>query len=329
MLNFNGIVDTNFSLMESINIYRNMAIELFVPIFKTAIISVIFIFFGQAVLALLPNSNVNNICFWVWTWFVFSIAIASFFKTSEDIVLNKTAQIYANISHTLMVAVKLFTVTAIIALVLALLVLPAFYIKNPLFSLPYKALVTIFIIAALPFIYFAPLAVALREANIINSFTFSYYMTLERWGLVTKSILTQIIFVAIIAFLVYFVVSLLFFPNSPDFFDFIFTNAPALSEQARNLYVRFVLWEAIQIFIFTLISAVFVGANTVLFLFLEGSIHKITKNDKRKKNDKRDSKSNKDVKYINILKSSKTVVIDPNHEEEYFKENKNKKHHKK
>lgn len=329
MLDFNGIIDTNFSLMESVNIYRNMAVEMFVPIVKTAVIAIIFIFFGQAVLSLLPHSSINNVCFWVWTWFVFSIAIASFFKTSEDIVLNKTAQIYANISHILTVAVKLFTVTAMIAGILALLIIPMLYIKNPLFSLPYKALVTIFVIAALPFIYFAPLAIALREANILNSFTFSYYMTLERWGLIAKSILTQIIFVAIIAFLVYFVVSLLFFPNSPDFFDFIFTNAPALSEQARNLYMRFVLWEAIQIFIFTMMSAIFIGANTVLFLFLEGSIYKIAKNDKGRKNDKRDSKNTKDVKYINILKNSKQVIIDPKNEEEYFRENKKKKHHRK
>ena len=266
MLDFKRLTDTNFSVVESVRVYMDMILHLSVPIIKTALLSTVFIFFGQALFSLLPHNSTVNICFWVWVAFVFSLSTASFFKTSEDLVLNKTAQIYENIISIFVLSSKLFAVVALIFGGLALLILPMFYLKNPLLALPYKVLASIFIIAAVPFVYFAPLAVALREANILNSFTFSFYMVLQRWKNISKSIVTQVIFTFIIAFWAYFVISLLFFPNSGDFFDFIIAKASAIETQARNLYVRFIFWEIMQIFVFTLVSAIFIGINTILFL---------------------------------------------------------------
>ena len=170
MLDFTKLIDTDFSIVDSVRIYFKMLVEMLSPILKTTFLSIAFILFGQAVLSLAPNNKIVNICFWVWVCFVFSLSTASFFKTSEDIILNKTAQIYANVARVLTLSLKLFTVVALIFGTLALLIVPTFYLTNPLFAWPYKVLVSIFIIAAVPFVYFAPLAVALCEANIFNSF---------------------------------------------------------------------------------------------------------------------------------------------------------------
>ena len=316
MINFQRLTQTNFSLVESVKTYKDMAFALFVPIMQTALLSTVFIMCGQALLSLLPQSPMINICFWIWVGFVFSLSTASFFKTSEDIVLNKAAQIYANIAHVLVLSAKLFAVICLIFGTLALLIAPMFFIKNPLFSLPYKVLASIFIIGAIPFVYFAPLAVALREANIFNSFTFSYYMVLQRWGRISQSIIAQIVFTTIIAFWAYFIVSLLFFPNSSDFFDFLLTKASALSDQARNLYIRFVFWEVIQIFVFTLISAIFIGINTILFLYFEGSISKLLQENDNVKVNPLASKNNSEVKFVDVLEKSSPISIDTKAEEE-------------
>ncbi|MBO7605514.1 MAG: hypothetical protein J6S61_03510, partial [Elusimicrobiaceae bacterium] len=191
-----------------------------------------------------------------------------------------------------------------------------FYIKNLLFALPYKLLAGVFIIAAIPFVYFAPLAVALREANISNSFTFSYYMGIQRWQSISKSILVQIIFTVMVAFWSYFMVSLLFFPNSGDFFDFIFTQASSLAEQSRDLYIRFVFWEIMQIFVFTFVSATFVGMNTILFLYFEGSISKILKEKSQITIRKNREKQFSDVKFVDVLEKKEPVSIDTKPEEE-------------
>ena len=316
MLDFKYLVNTKFSLMESLRTYKDMVVSLIIPIIQMSILCSIFIMFGQAALSFFPKSTITNIIFWIWTAFVFSVAIASFFKISEEIVLDKKVQIYANVAHVLLLSAKLFAVIGLIVSALALLIIPMFYIKNPLFALPYKALAGIFIIAILPFVYFAPLAVVLREANILNSFTFSYYMVLQRWGRISKTILTQILFTLIIAFWAYFIVSLLFFPNSPDFFDFIIKRATALNEQFRNLYIRFVFWEIMQISIFTLVSAIFVGINTVLFLYFDGTIAKISEEKTEIKVNHSKSKKKHSIKFVDILKKSKPVAIDPNEEEE-------------
>ncbi len=310
MLNLKKLKDSKFSLLESVKIYKDMFFELLAPILKTSLLAMVFIFLGQTVLSLTESSKIVNICFWVWVGFVFAIVMASFFKTSEDIVLNKTAQIYANISYVLVVAFKLLAVIGIIVGAVILLLLPAYYLKNPLFSLPYKALATIFLIAALPFICFAPLAVVLREANILNSFVFSYYMVLARWGKVAKAMVVQIIFTVIIAFWAYFIVSLLFFPNSSDFFNFVFTHATALEMQSRPLYVRFICWEILQVFIFTMVMAIFTSSNTILFLYLEGTIAKLVKANKKVKVNR--SKSGKDgkVNFVDVLENTKTIEID-------------------
>ena len=152
MLNFKRLTDTNFSIVESVRVYADMILHLSIPIIKTALFSTVFILFGQALFSLLPHNSTVNICFWVWVGFVFSLSTASFFKTSEDLILNKTAQIYSNIAKVLGLSLKLLAVVALIVGALAVLILPLFYLKNPLFSLPYKVLVSIFIIAVnIPF----------------------------------------------------------------------------------------------------------------------------------------------------------------------------------
>ncbi len=321
MLNFKGIVDTNFSIVESVRVYTNMILQLSVPVVKTALLSAVFILFGQALFSLIPHSTVINICFWVWIGFVFSLSTASFFKTSEDIVLNKTAQVYTNIANVLTLSFKLFAVVALIAGALGILILPMFYLKNPLYALPYKVLAGIFIIAAFPFVYFAPLAVALREANIFNSFTFSYYMVLQRWKNICKNIVVQAVFTAIIAFWSYFIVSLLFFPNSGDFYDFILKQASVIGEQARNLYVRFVFWEVMQIFVFTFVTGAFIGMNTILFLYFDGSISKIVQEQNTIKVNRIRAKKEKETKFVDMLEKSKAVNIDtkPDKEEIHHK----------
>lgn len=316
MLKFKKLIETDFAVVDSVRVYFNMMMALLIPIVKTTFISTAFILFGQAVLSLVPKSTMVNVCFWVWVGFVFSLSTASFFKTSEDLVLNKTAQIYANLAKVLGLSLKLFAVVALILGALAVLILPAFYLTNPLFSLPYKVLAGIFIIAFVPFVYFAPLAVALREANIFNSFTFSYYMVLQRWKKIFKSILTQVVFTVLIAFWAYFIVSLLFFPNSDDFFNFIFTQAASLEEQARNLFVRFVFWEIMQIFVFTFVSGTFIGINTILFLYFDGSILKIVEERNKIKVNRSRSKNNSDAKFVDVLEKSKPVNIDTKSEEE-------------
>ena len=316
MLNFKELVETKFSLMESLRVYKDMVFALFIPIVQMAVLCSIFIMFGQALLSLFAKSTVANVIFWIWLGFVFSVSIASFFKISEDIILGKKVQIYTNIAHTLLLSAKLFAVIGLIGAALALLIIPMCYIKNPLFALPYKALAGIFIIAALPFVYFAPLAVVLREANILNSFIFSYYMVLQRWGRVSQTILVQIIFTLSIAFWAYFFVSLLFFPNSPDFFDFIINKATSLSEQFRSLYIRFVFWEIMQVFVFTLVSAIFVGINTILFLYFEGTITKLGEGKTEIKINRSKNKKKSSVKFIDILKKSKPVAITTDEEEE-------------
>lgn len=316
MLNFSKLIDTNFSVVESVRVYLDMILYLAIPIVKTALLSTVFILFGQAVFSLFPRSAVTNICFWIWIGFIFSISTASFFKTSEDLVLNKVARIYANIASIFVLSAKLFTVVGIILGAITLLMLPMVYIKSPLFVLPYKVLAGIFIIAAIPFVYFAPLAVALHEANILNSFTFSYYMVLQRWKNISKSIMTQIVFTGIIAFWAYFIVSLLFFPNSSDFFNFIFTQASSLVEQSRSLYVRFVFWEIVQIFVFTFVSGTFVGMNTILFLYLEGSISKILQEENKVIIKRNIEKHFNDVKFVDVLEQKEAVTIDTKSDEE-------------
>lgn len=316
MLNFRKLIDANFALVDSVKIYFDMMLAMAVPMIKTALISVAFILCAQALLSFAPNNMIINICFWVWVGFVFSISIASFFKTSEDIILNKTAQVYANIAKVISLSLKLFAVVAIIIGALAILIIPMFYIKNPLFSLPYKVLVAMFVIAIVPFIYFAPLAVALREANIFNSFTFSYYMVLQRWSNISKSISAQIVFTLMLAFWAYFIISLLFFPNSEDFFNFIFAHATAIEDVSRSLYIRFIFWEIIQIFIFTLVTATFIGINTILFLYFDGSISRMLQEESSEKTKKAVTKKENETKFVTVLAKSKPVSIDTESEEE-------------
>lgn len=316
MLNLKKLADSRFAVAESIQVYLEIVLHLIVPIIKTSLLATVFILLGQTVLSLIPYSTVVNVIFWVWVGFVFSISTASFFKTSEDIILDRTARIYANVENVLILSFKLFTVVILILGTLAVLITPMFFIKNPLFALPYKALVSIFLIAMVPFIYFAPLAVALREANILNSFKFSFYMVFQRWGRISKSIISQIVFTVLIAFWMYFIVSLLFFPNSGDFFDFIFAHATSLEDQARNLYVRFILWEMMQIFVFTFVSGTFVGINTVLFLYFDGSIDKILQKEGTIKINRTGAKFNTDAKFVDMLANSKPINIDTKTEEE-------------
>lgn len=277
MLNLKRLKKSKFSLVESVRTYLDMAKAMFVPVLKTSLLSMIFIFLGQMGLSFLPHSQITNACFWVWTAFVIIVSTTSFFKTAEDILLDKPARIYDNIAYILLLSTKLFAVIAIIVGAVALLILPMFYLENPLFALPYKSLVAIFLIAVAPFIYFAPLAVVLREANILNSFTFSYYMVLSRWGKVAKAMSVQIIFTGLIIFWVYFLICIIVFPNSADFFKFIFTKATAIEMQSRSLYPSFILWEALQVFAFTLMTAIFTGANTIFFMYLEGTLFKLVK----------------------------------------------------
>jgi len=316
MVEFRELIDTKFSLIESVKVYKDMALEMFLPILKTSALTIVFVFFVQALLALLTYNEILNIFFWFLTSLILCIAMASFFKTAEDIILSKTARVYASVAHVLSVSLRLFAVIGAIIGAITLLALPAFYIKTPLFALPYIAIVCIFIIGTIPFVYFAPLAVVLREASIMKSFVFSYYMTLGRWSEVFKSILVQIGFVAIIAFWAYFIVSILFFPNTSDFFHFIFNKAVALSEQSRNLYVRFVFWEMMQIFVFTLISGIFIGNNTVLFSYLDGSLHKIVKRKEKVKINPKVSYVKGNVQFVDILKNSKPFEISTETEEE-------------
>ena len=315
MLNFKKLIDTKFSLVESVKIYAEIAFEMFVPIMKTAAVSVVFIFFVQALLSLLEFNYYLNICFLVISAGILFVAVASCFRMAEDIILGKNARIYVHISHILKIFLKLFIVTGIIASAVVLLLLPLFFVKTPLFLLPYSVIAGIFIIGVMPYVYFAPLAVVLREANIKNSFIFSYYMALERWGEIFKAISAQFLFVLIVAFWAYFVVSLMFFPNTSEFFSFLFSKAIALSEQARNLYVRYILWETMQVFVFVLVTGIFVGTNTVLFYYLEGSLEKLIK--KKEKIKISPSKMiNRNVKFVDILQSSDPVNIDTEKEEE-------------
>ena len=110
MLDFKKLTDTNFSIVESVRVYSDMVLHLLIPIIKTALFSTIFILFGQALFSLLPHNSTVNICFWIWVGFVFSLTTASFFKTSEDLILNKTVQIYANIANVFFLSAKLFAV---------------------------------------------------------------------------------------------------------------------------------------------------------------------------------------------------------------------------
>ena len=162
MLSLNKLADSNFSVVESVQVYLEIALHLMIPIIKTAALATAFILLGQSVLSVLPHNTATNVIFWVWIGFIFSLTTASFFKTSEDIILDKTAQIYANVENVLVLSFKLFAVIALILGALTILITPMFFIKSPLFALPYKALASIFLIAAIPFIYFAPLAVALK-----------------------------------------------------------------------------------------------------------------------------------------------------------------------
>ncbi|MBO4707976.1 MAG: hypothetical protein J5594_05430 [Elusimicrobiaceae bacterium] len=316
MLSLNKLANSKFGIVDSVQVYLEIIFHLSVPIIKTALLAAVFILLGQTVLSFIPSNTAINIIFWLWVGFIFSISTASFFKTSEDMVLNKSAQIYANIEKALVLSVKLFAVIALILGTLTVLIAPMFFIKNPLFALPYRALVSIFLIAVIPFVYFAPLAVALREANIIDSFRFSFYMVVQRWKNISKSILCQIIFTMMIAFWIYFIVSLMFFPNSGDFFDFIFAHATALEEQNRNLYVRFIVWEIMQIIIFTFVSGTFIGINTILFLYLDGSVSKILQKENTVKIKRTEAKTITDAKFVDMLEKSKPVNIDTKNEEE-------------
>lgn len=316
MVNFKELVDDKFSLLESVKVYKDMALEMFIPIVKTAFLTIVFVFCAQAVFSLIPYNDILNMFFGFVSVFILCIAMASFFKTAEDIILGKTPQIYISVVHVLALSLKLFAVLGIILGAIFVLLLPTFYIKNPLFSLPYRAIVSLFIIAVIPFVYFAPIAVVLREASIIKSFIFSYYMTLERWSEVSKSIVVQVVFVFIIAFWSYFILSLLFFPNTSDFFGFLLHKAVALSEQSRNLYIRFVFWEMMQIFVFIMISGIFIANNTILFAYLDGSLHKIIKRKNRIKINNKVNKVNSNVQFVDILRNNKPFEIDIEPEED-------------
>ena len=110
--------------------------------------------------------------------------------------------------------------------------------------------------------------------------------------------------------------SLLFFPNSGDFFNFVLTQANALEEQSRSLYVRFVFWEIMQVLVFTLVSGIFIGINTILFLYFDGSIAKIIQAENDAKVKKNRSKKENETKFVTVLAKSKAVTIDTEPEEE-------------
>ena len=310
MLNFKELKKSKFSLLESVKIYKDMAFELFVPALKTSLIASIFILFGQTALSFVPYSKELDIVFWAWTLIIILVATTSFFKTAEDLILSKKPKIYDSISHILMLSVKLFAVLAMIAGVVGLLITPMFFLYNPLFSLPYKFLVAIFLIAAAPFVYFAPLAVVLRGADIINSFVFSYYMVLSRWSKVAKAMLVQLVFTAIIAFWVYFAISLIFFPNTSVFLDFLFTKATALTMLSHSLYSQFIVWEVLQVFALILMIGIFTGANTILFMHLEGTLFKLVKEKIKFKINHLKSVSSGGTHFIDVLAGGKSVDID-------------------
>lgn len=310
MLNFKKLKKSKFSLVESVKIYKDMAFELFVPAIKTSLIAGIFILFAQTALSFASYSKELDIVFWAWTLIIILVATTSFFKTAEDLILSKKPKIYDSISHILMLSVKLFAVLAMIAGVIGLLITPMFFLDNPLFSLPYKFLVAIFLIAAAPFVYFAPLAVVLRGADIINSFVFSYYMVLSRWSKVAKAMLVQLVFTAIIAFWVYFVISLIFFPNTSVFLDFLFTKATALTMLSHSLYSQFIVWEVLQVFVLILMIGIFTGANTILFMHLEGTLFKLVKEKIKFKINHLKSVSSGSNNFIDVLAGGKSVDID-------------------
>ena len=307
MLNLKKLKKSKFSLVESVRTYRDMALRLFVPVLKASFIAVIFIFLVQTALSFATHGLTADIVFWVWTLFVIIVSTCSFFKTSEDIILDKKPHVYSSISHILLLSARLFAVVAIIAGVAALLITPMFFLKNPLFALPYKFLVVIFAAAVIPYIYFAPLAVVLREADIVNSFIFSYYMVLARWSKVAKAILVQLIFTGLIAFWVYLFISVIFFPHSADFFNFLLSKATSLDMQARTLYVPFIFWEMMQIFAFTLVTAIFTGANTILFMHLEGTLFKLVKDKLKFKVNPMKPQGNNNH-FLEVLSGGKSVV---------------------
>ena len=317
MLNFKKLKKSQFALVESVLTYKDMSKALFVPSLKTSLVAIVFIFLGQTILSYFPHDQITNICFWVWTLLVAIVSTISFFKTSEDLILNQTPHIYNNISHVLLVSAKLFTVITIIVGVIALLIIPMFLLENPLFALPYKFLVVIFLIAAIPFVYFAPLAVVLRGAKIFNSFTFSYYMVLSRWSIVAKAVTVQLIFTAMVIFWVYFLICIIVFPNNSDFLNFMFTKATALEMQSRSLYPRFILWEALQVFAFIFMTAIFTGANTIFFMYLEGTLFNLTKEKSKSKDvDSIKSVPNIKVNFVDVLTDAKSVNIDASMEKQ-------------
>ena len=317
MLNLKRLKKSKFSLVESIRTYLDMARAMCIPVLKTSLLSIIFIFLGQTILSFFPHGLITNICFWIWTIFVVIVATTSFFKTAEDIILNKPPQIYDNITYILLLSAKLFAVISIIVGAVAVLVAPMLFLKNPLFALPYKSFVIIFLIAVAPFICFAPLAVVLREADVLNSFAFSYYMVLSRWGKVAQAMFVQILLTAMIVFWVYLVIGIIVFPHSPDFFNFIFTKATALEMQSRSLYPTFILWEALQVFAFTLMTAIFTGANTIFFMYLEGSLFKLIQEKvKFQVGTLTPIPSNVKVNFVDILTGSKSVNVNTSEENE-------------
>ena len=71
-----------------------------------------------------------------------------------------------------------------------------------------------------------------------------------------------------------------------------------------------------QIFVFTLISGTFIGINTILFLYFDGSITKIVEEKNKIKINRTRAKNNSDTKFVDVFEKSKPVSIDTKSEEE-------------
>ncbi len=206
--------------------------------------------------------------------FVLNLLFITFIPIADDIICGIKPSVF-NALESISVKSFLKLIAAVIIIVLAFTVLrlPLFLTDNPLLMMPYLLLLFIVSMTAMVYIMFFPQAIFLRDAGILQCFTYSYYLVKDRWWQTFGRILMfALIQMVIMGALIGILAAIFFIVNG--------FNIAALVEVYKVspqmfLMALFPLFKSIAIF--AVLGYVLIGftavyqivANTVLFNNLE------------------------------------------------------------
>ena len=205
-------------------------------------------------------------------YFISAVTLFSYIFFCEDFADGKKTAAFENIAKVLLKIHRILGVFVISAAFLAVTYLPLLFFKNPMIVLPFILVLFILYIIVIPFFIFAPMAIYLRDAGVIDSLKYSYYMVKGRWikilaWLMVCSFIGAALFFA--AGLILAVALKVFIPwISERFFSFMLSGAVGAN------YIPFILISVAAaafavIFLIVFLYSFMMSANSVVFLNLE------------------------------------------------------------